>query len=327
MDVPTSVTTAAASTVCPPLPLSGVAQSLSATIPFEVLPPPVAIQQGLEGDMMLNFQRVLANQAQMQQQQMAVMIQLFDAVSRMATNVPQIPVQTVGVGPSATLSAVTHCTVSDAELELHIRSAPVVSATSLSNECLSHLLKVTNTFEKTLQKKIKTEGFIEDVEQDVTAMVGDSCHYPPGTRPFRSPEDAFELDQPLDAAVGQATQIVVSIPMGASRRDAMQMVHHACALALKQVALEAAKARLLVLHPMCTRMAYFKSCNQFAQDDMDSLGLEDGKRILPNQRLAVEEADTKLVSKLRTKRVKEKKAADAAKAKEKGVRRVIRSKT
>jgi hypothetical protein len=98
----------------------------------------------------------------------------------------------------------------------------------------------------------------------------------------------------------------------------MQMVRHACALALKQVALEAAKARLLVLHPMCTRMAYFKSCNQFAQDDMDSLGLEDGKRILPNQRLAVEKAEdlyTKLVSKLRTKRVKEKKVADEVKEK------------
>ena len=65
-------------------------------------------------------------------------------------------------------------------------------------------------------------------------------------------------------------------------------------------------------------MAYFKSCNQFAQDDMDSLGLEDGKRILPNQRLAVEKAEdlyTKLVSKLRTKRVKEKKAANEAKEK------------
>ncbi len=34
MDVPTSVTTVAATTVVPPLPLSGVAQSLSATIPF-----------------------------------------------------------------------------------------------------------------------------------------------------------------------------------------------------------------------------------------------------------------------------------------------------
>ena len=90
-------------------------------------------------------------------------------------------------------------------------------------------------------------------------MVGDSCHYPPGTRPFRSPEDAFELDQPLDAAVGQATQIVVSIPMGASRRDATQKVHHACDLALTQVALEAAKARLVVLHPMCRSMqSYLK---------------------------------------------------------------------
>ncbi len=51
---------------------------------------------------------------------------------------------------------------------------------------------------------------------------------------------------------------------------------------------------------------------------MDSLGLEDGKRILPKQRLAVEKAEglyTKLVSKLRTKRVKEKKAADEAKEK------------
>ena len=52
---------------------------------------------------------------------------------------------------------------------------------------------------------------------------------------------------------------------------------------------------------------------------MDSLGLEDGKRILPNQRLAVEKAEdlyTKLVSQLRTKRVKEKKAADEAKREE-----------
>jgi hypothetical protein len=140
-DTPTSVTTAAASTVVPPLPLSGAGQSLSATIPFEVVPPPVAIKQGLDSDMMINVQRVLENQAHMQQQQMAVMVQLFAAVSRMATNVPQIPVQTVGVGPSATLSGTTHCTVSDAELELHIRSAPVVSTTTLSNECLKHLLK------------------------------------------------------------------------------------------------------------------------------------------------------------------------------------------
>ena len=85
----------------------------------------MGIQQGLDADMMLNFQRVLANQAHMQQQQMAVMVQLFEAVSRMTTNVPQIPVQTVGV----------------------------VSTTTLSNECLKHLLKVTNTFEKTLHKK------------------------------------------------------------------------------------------------------------------------------------------------------------------------------
>ena len=53
---------------------------------------------------------------------------------------------------------------------------------------------------------------------------------------------------------------------------------------------------------------------------MDSLGLEDGKRILPNQRLAVERAEdlyTKLVDKLRTKRVKEKKIADDVKEKRK----------
>ena len=158
-------------------------------------------------------------------------------------------------------------------------------------------------------------------------MGGDPCHYPAGTRPFRSPEDAFELDQPLDAAVGQETRVVITIPMGLSRRDAMQKVHHACALALKQFALEAAKARLVSLQPMCTRMAYFKSCNNFSQDNMDSLGLENGKIILPNQRLAVERAEdlyTKLVDKLRTKRVKEKKIADDAK--EKNVENLLKAK-
>ena len=120
---------------------------------FEVVPPPVAFKQGLEADMMMNFQRVIENQAHMQQQQIAVMVQLFDAVFTYDYQCSSNPLQTVGVGPSATLSGTTHCTVSDAELELHIRSAPVVSATTLSNECLKHLLKVTNTFEKTLLKK------------------------------------------------------------------------------------------------------------------------------------------------------------------------------
>ena len=318
-DTPTSITPVAASTVVPPLPLSGVGQSISATIPFEVAPPPAVLRQGLDFDMMLNFQRVLETQAQMQQQQMAAMAQLFDAVSRMAATAPQQPAQPAGTQPAAS-SGPVNCTISEAELEHHIRSAPVISATTLSPELLKHLQKVTNNFEKTLLKRFKTEGFIDDVEHDVAAMGGDPCHYPAGTRPFRSPEDAFELDQPLDAAVGQETRVVITIPMGLSRRDAMQKVHHACALALKQFALEAAKARLVSLQPMCTRMAYFKSCNNFSQDNMDSLGLENGKIILPNQRLAVERAEdlyTKLVDKLRTKRVKEKKIADDVKEKRK----------
>ena len=82
---------------------------------------------------MLNFQRVLETQAQMQQQQMAAMAQLFDAVSRMAATAPQQPAQPAGTQPAAS-SGPVNCTISEAELEHHIRSAPVISATTLSPE-------------------------------------------------------------------------------------------------------------------------------------------------------------------------------------------------
>ena len=90
----------------------------------------------------------------------------------MAAHVPQKPAQPAGVPPAAS-SGATNCTVSDAEPEQQIRSAPVVSATTLSPELLKYLQKVTNKIKNILLNKIKTYGLIDDVEQDVAAMVDD----------------------------------------------------------------------------------------------------------------------------------------------------------
>ena len=71
---------------------------------------------------------------------MAAMAQLVDAVSRMAATAPQQPAQPAGAHPAAS-SVPANCTVSEAELEQHIRSAPVMSATTHSPELLKHLQK------------------------------------------------------------------------------------------------------------------------------------------------------------------------------------------
>ena len=51
--------------------------------------------------------------------------------------------------------------------------------------------------------------------------------YPSGVRPFKSLEERGDLDEPWSESVQAELAFNVRVPLGSSRREAIQLVHHA----------------------------------------------------------------------------------------------------
>lgn len=306
--------------------------------PAGIMPPP-----GLDTDVVMVMHRMLAMQAEMQQQHMAAMNQLTTSVHALVQqqshhaveqqqqllhqqqqlSAQQVVASAVAATPKHDASAPSgpsDARIEEAELVEIITHAPVVTDNKIDKDVLKHLQKVTNAFEKTIMKFHKTKKFVENVSADIEVMSSDSSRYPTGTRAFKSPEDASELDQNLDAAIDKDWTFSVVIKKGTARRGAMQQIHHAAALTFKHISLEAAKIHLTSLESQVTRAAFFKAAHDFKRDDVEGLGLQDGKTVLPNARLALEKAEelyTKVITKIREKRAKEAKQKEDAEQKKK----------
>jgi hypothetical protein len=69
-------------------------------------------------------------------------------------------------------------------------------------------------------------------EEQILTMQNQSggLWYPSGVRPFKSPEERGDLDEPWSESVQAELAFNVRVPMGSSRREAMQLVHHAASL-------------------------------------------------------------------------------------------------
>lgn len=95
-------------------------------------------------------------------------------------------------------------------------------------------------FEKSIRKHLKLKQTAIKLESEVEDMRNRYLHYPPGTRPFRSPEEQTELDEPLKVSGQQEWNFQVKIEASTSRRTAMHLVHHALTVFVKQCYLEGA---------------------------------------------------------------------------------------
>lgn len=260
--------------------------------------------------------------------QFAAIMSMSEAMKAMADNMARLQQTTAPAQPqseaptrSASSSAAHGTGISDEDLARVIHPAVVVQD-KLNPAFQKHIVKTARALNDTIDKFFKYQVRIESLENDIKHMEASEKHsYPTGTRPFRTPMSDVELDAPLQLAIDCAATVIIPVPQGATRREAMTAIHHAATIEIKKIQLEAAKSHIEEIRPTITRQHYWQNINSWKADEVDELGLQKGIQELPNKDLAIkkaEEAYTNIVTKLQARKAREKaekEARDAEKRK------------
>ena len=185
-----------------------------------------------------------------------------------------LPVQT----PSAQ-NATSSATPAPGAGTLTVADPSAIEATKeqpVSPEIMKHLRRVGKKYEDTVRKWTKAKDRTVADARDMEILNGAGYRYPPGMRPFRSPVEATGLDDPWGDTANAAQTFRVDLPMGCTRRQAMQFVHHAAAKFMKARTMEANAAYVTSLNGKIGKNHFLAAVNQWEPSDTPSLGLEDG---------------------------------------------------
>jgi hypothetical protein len=126
-----------------------------------------------------------------------------------------------------------------------------------------YIVKSVGAFEQTSFDFFRRKDIVTLEEEQNLTMHDQSrgLQYPSGVRPFKSLEERGDLDEPWSESVQAELAFNVRVPMGSSRREAIQLVHHAASLfSQKKVDLEGRKEHLESLRSVVTRRAFIESC-------------------------------------------------------------------
>jgi hypothetical protein len=108
-----------------------------------------------------------------------------------------------------------------------------------------YIVKSVGAFEQTSFDFFRRKDIVTLEEEQNLTMHDQSrgLRYPSGVRPFKSLEERGDLDEPWSESVQAELAFNVRVPMGSSRREAIQLVHHAASLfsQKKKLILKAAK--------------------------------------------------------------------------------------
>ena len=104
--------------------------------------------------------------------------------------------------------------------------------------------------------------------------------YPPGTSPFKAPSDVAEMNEALQESLENHNVLSFKIPKGTSRRNAMNISHHASNTFIRKVTLQAQNAHLASVKTLSSKQVFLASCAslKFKQQEWPDLGLEDVER-------------------------------------------------
>ena len=118
-------------------------------------------------------------------------------------------------------------------------------------------------------KLLKAESKLSHDMADISVLedLNHGRRYPPGVRPFKSPEEQVELDKGLIDALDDDNALIIKIPTGSSRRDAMEIVHHTCCRVIKSTAAEGLREHISYLKLKVTRDAFRQRCEKEAAQE------------------------------------------------------------
>ena len=114
----------------------------------------------------------------------------------------------------------------------------------LHDEALKYFEKQAVLHERNAQKLVRTQKEIDRLTSVISAMEQSKYNeltfiYPPGTSPFKAPSDVAEMNEALQESLENDFVLSFTIPKGTSRRNAMNISHHASNTFVRKVTLQA----------------------------------------------------------------------------------------
>ena len=104
--------------------------------------------------------------------------------------------------------------------------------------------------------------------------------YPPGTSPFKAPSVVAEMNEAVQESLENDFVLSFTIPKGTSRRNAMNISHHASNTFIRKVTLQAQTAHLASVKALSSKQVFLQPCAslKFKQQEWPDLALEDVDR-------------------------------------------------
>ena len=197
----------------------------------------------------------------------------------------------------------------------------------LHDEALKYFEKQALLHERNVLKLVRTQKEIDRLTSVISAMEQSKYNelkfiYPPGTSPFKAPSDVAEMNEALQESSENDYVLSFTIPKGTSRRNAMNISHHASNTFIRKVTLQTQNAHLASVKTLSSKQVFLASCAslKFKQQEWPDLGLEDVERQGVDRKAAeyhALEIYRKMMDKVRQKAaVEEKKKDDDLKKKE-----------
>ena len=291
-----------------------------AVVPVLPVPVPLEIRNvGIDVGEMVN-QMLRMQQHQMENQMRMQQTFLEQVVRLLPVGGGQVDpgVRQAGTPPGAANCAPTQVDASGLtpeQWELAVLKPPVVEAKELQSSASRHYTKVARKFEENIVKFQKSERNMKQVRADIIEMRegGDRFRYPTGTRPWTSPGDAVQLDQPWLPTVECDFVVGVTVPRGSTRREVLQRLHHCHEMTRKDVHAEALLDHVTFMRPLTTRSAFFRACADFKDAELEALDLEHGRQVTANGKLALKKCEdlyTAIIDKIRKKKMFEKRSEE-----------------
>ena len=153
------------------------------------------------------------------------------------------------------------------------------------DEALKYFEKQALLHERNVQHCARTQKEIDRLTSVISAMEQSKNNelkfiYPPGTFPFKAPSDVAEMNEPLLESLENVYVLSFTSPKGSSRRNAMNISHHASNTFIGKATLQAQTAHLASVKALSWKQVFLESCAspKFRQQEWHDLGLEDVDR-------------------------------------------------
>ena len=150
------------------------------------------------------------------------------------------------------------------------------------DEALEYFEKQALLHERNVQKLVRTQKEIDRLTSVISAVEQSKYNelkfiYPPVTSPFKAPSDIAEMNEPLLESLENDYVLSFTIPKGTSRRNAMNISHHASNTFIGKATLQAQTAHLVSVKALSWKQVFLESCAspKFRQQEWHDLGLED----------------------------------------------------